>query len=443
MEAKKMKGGIIMSKKEVKQIELFEQLKRKEIKQARVAKLLGLSVRQIKRKFRRYKLYGPKSLVHKGRGKVSNNKIDQKKINEAMDTIRVSYSDFAPTLAYEKLVEEHGFNHSLTTLRSEMVKEGVWKPKQRSKARVHQLRERRACFGELVQLDGSPHTWFEDRGPRCNLNVTIDDATGRCVFMFSKTETTQDYFKLLEKYFTKHGLPAALYVDKHSIFRVNTPTNLDLKKPNKNDEFEGLTQFGRAIKELGIELIFAQSPEAKGRVERVNRTLQNRLVKELRLKGISTIEEANKFLPQFIEKFNDKFCVQPRSSVNAHKELSNSQDLTKILCAKEKRTLSRNLTFQYQNTIFQVKTKKSAYTLRKTTVSIFERYDGNISLWDHKNKPLEYTTIKKLPNNRQTSSKQLNQKVDVILSRKKKNPWESDPASYEQDNLFYKPAGVV
>jgi len=440
-----MQGGIVMSQTEISQTEVFEKLKRREIKQKDGAQLLGLSVRQVKRKLRGYKLEGAKSLAHKGRGKVSNRKINQDLLVGAIDQIRVKYRGFAPTLAHEKLVEDHGFKYSLSLLRQEMVKEGLWNPKKRRKAHVHQLRERRACFGELVQLDGSPHDWFEGRAPVCNLNVSIDDATGKVSLMFSQTETTQDYFRLVEQYFLKYGLPVAWYVDKHSIFRVNTPTNLDSKKPKQGDEFEGLTQFGRAMDELGVELIFANTPQAKGRVERVNQTLQDRLVKEMRLKGISSIEEGNQFLAEFSEKFNTKFGVEARSKVDMHRKLLENIDLDKILCIKEKRVLSKNLTFQYNNTIYQIKTNRSAYTLRKTTVTICERYDDSVSILDHKNQQLEYTTIKKLPDTRQTNSKQLNQKVDDILVKqnKERKPWESDPADFERENLFYKPVGAI
>lgn len=260
-----MKGDIVMSNKEVGQIEIFEKLVRREIKQKKAARLLGLSVRQVKRKLKRYKLEGARSLVHGSKGKVSNRKIDQKILDEAMDKIREKYRDFGPTLAHEKLVEKHGFEGSLSLVRQEMVEQKLWKPKKRRKAHIHQLRERRACFGELLQLDGSPHDWFEGRGGRCNLNVGIDDATGRSMFWFCLTETTQDYFELLEKYFSKHGLPLAIYVDKHSIFKVNNPGKLEFKKPSRQDKFEGLTQFSRAMKELGVELIFANTPPSKGK----------------------------------------------------------------------------------------------------------------------------------------------------------------------------------
>jgi hypothetical protein len=441
-----MRENIAMSNAEVNQIEIFEKLVRKEIKQKKAGEILGLSVRQIQRKLHDYKLNGAKSLAHKSRGKVSNRIIQQKIIDESMDIIREKYWDFGPTLAHEKLVENHGITVSREKLRQEMVFVGLWKPSRRRKAQVHQLRERRACFGELVQLDGSPHDWFENRGEYCNLNVMIDDATGIPFLDFSTVETTQDYFRLAEQYFIQHGLPLAIYADKHSIFRINTPTNLDYIKPSRNNQFEGLTQFGRAMKELNIELIFANTAQAKGRVERINQTLQDRLVKDMRLNNISSITQANNFIPQFTKQFVKKFSVKPKSTVDMHRKLSKNINLEKILCIKEQRVLSKNLTCQYNNLILQIKTNRSAYTLRKTVVTICEKYDGSITLWDNKNKPLDYTTIKQLPNTRETNSKQLNQLVDAILIKenyKKKNPWQSDFEELEKQNLFFKPVGAV
>lgn len=440
-----MIGDIAMSNKEVNQVEIFEKLKRREIKQKKVARVLGLSVRQVKRKLRRYKLYGAMSLVHKSRGRKSNRQISQEVLDKATAIIKDKYWDFRPTLAHEKLVENHGFEFSREKLRQEMITVGLWKPSRQKIAHVHQPRERRACFGELVQLDGSPHDWFEGRAPECNLNVMIDDATSTPLFEFSKVETAQDYFRLAEQYFKKYGLPLSLYADKHSIFRVNTPTSLDHQKPSKTNQFEGLTQFGRACRELDIELIYASTAQAKGRVERVNQTLQDRLVKEMRLNNVSSIEEANNFVPTFIPSFIHKFATKPRSGVDMHRKLGKHIDLKKILCVKESRILSRNLTFQYTNTIFKVKTNRSAYSLRKTLITICERYDGSITIWDNKDKPLKYTTIQKLPKQPEVNSKQLNSLVDAILTKQKpkRNPWESSPDEFEEPNTFYKPIGAV
>ncbi len=441
-----MRKDIAMSSEEINQIEIFEKLKRREIRQKKVARILGLSVRQVKRKLRKYKVDGAKSLVHKSRGRTSNNKISQKELDKAITLIRDKYWDFGPTLAHEKLDEIHKIKLSVEKVRQEMIKTGIWKPRKRRKASYHQLRERRACFGEMIQLDGSPHDWFEGRAPKCNLNVAVDDATNTFSVKFSKSETTQDYFKLLDEYINQYGLPLAIYADKHSIFRVNTPSNLDLRKPGKHDKYEGLTQFGRACKELGIELIFANTAQAKGRVEKVNFTFQDRLIKEMRLEGISSIADANNFAPKYMKKFNKMFSKPPKSGVDMHKKLNKDIDLSNILCIKEARILSKNLTFQYNNTIFQIKTIRSAFTLRKTQVTILQRYDGSIKIFDYKNKLLEYTTIKQLPSTRETNSKKLNQLVDDILIKenyKKKNPWQSDFEELEEKNLFFKPIGAV
>lgn len=442
-----MEGIVIMSKKEVDQIEVFEKLKKKAITQKQASQLLNLSVRQIKRKLREYRQYGAASLVHKGRGKPSNNKIDQQAVDAAITIVKDTYWDFGPTLAHEKLTENQVCDFGLSKLRAEMIAVGLWQPKRRRKLKVHELRERRTCFGELSQLDGSPHDWFEGRAPYCNLNVLIDDATNIPMLEFSETETTQSYFSLLELYFVQYGLPRAIYADRHSIFQVNTPTNLDYKKPKHSSEHEGLTQFGRAMNELGIALIPANSPQAKGRVEKLNATLQNRLVKELRLRNICSIKEANQYLPEFTKTFVARFSVPARSNVDMHRQLPAGIDLMKILCVKEQRYLSKSLTFQYKTTIYQIKTQRSAYALRKTLVIICERFDGSVTIWDTKGTQLEFVTMRKVIHKPEISAKELNGEVDAILSKQtqerymKRNPWESDPEDFEKPNLYQKPMG--
>lgn len=444
-----MKGDTSMSIKEINQIDIFEKLSRKEIKQKEASDLLKISIRQVKRKLHDYKKEGAKSLIHKGRGKQSNNKITQEKLDQVIKIIKEKYCDFGPTLAHEKLVEQHGFKMGLTTVRKQMIEEGLWKSGTRKKAHVHQLRERRSCFGELVQLDGSPHAWFEDRAPTCNLNVMIDDATGVLVLQFSEAETTQDHFKLAEDYFNRYGLPLALYSDKHSIFKINHKENDDFKKPEKTNKYEGLTQFGRAMAELNIELICANTPQAKGRVERANLTLQDRLVKELRLRNISSIEEGNKYLPEFTKSYINKFSIKPKSNINMHKKLNKNVDLSSILCIKELRTLSKNLTCQYDNIVYQIKPKKSAYSLRKMIVEIRIRHDKKVTIVDNRGNLLDYTVLKKKPKRQVLHSKELNNFVDQLkikqaqLKHQKKNPWESDPNDLTDNNYFYKPNGAV
>jgi hypothetical protein len=326
--------------------------------------------------------------MSKKRGRVSNNHLDAGVVQEVLDLVKSKYSDFGPTLAHEKMVEVHKIQISRESVRKIMVKEGLWKIRRKKKEVVHQMRERRACYGELVQIDGSDHAWFEERGERCTLLVFIDDATGRLVeLLFVQDETFFAYCEAARHYFEREGKPLAFYSDKHGIFRVNTPQPVGTTT--------GLTQFGRAMQELEIEIICANTPQAKGRVERVNQTLQDRLVKELRLRGISTREAANAYLEEFREDFNRRFAVAPRSSHNAHRPLRSSEHLEVIFTKQKTGVLSRNLTLQYQKTIYQIQTNRPAYALHNAPITICESAKGEITLL-YKNQLLSYTTHKQL-----------------------------------------------
>jgi hypothetical protein len=295
--------------------------------------------------------------------------------------LRSRYPDFGPTLATEKLAIE-GVSLSVETVRQLLIGEGLWKAKAVRRPVIHQLRERRARVGELVQIDGSPHDWFEGRAPKCTLLVFVDDATSRLMYLqFVEAETTFNYFAGVRSYITTFGKPLAFYSDKFGVFRVNMPNPLS---------GTGLTQFGRALKELDIELICAHSPQAKGRVERANQTLQDRLTKELRLGGISSLEQANAYLPEFIAAYNARFAVAPRSPESAHRSLGKGEDLDRILTLCERRTLSKNLTLSYNNVIYQIKTKRAAYTLRQAHVEVRERHNGELTI-EYKQRPLQYT----------------------------------------------------
>ncbi len=275
-----------MTQKAIDRLSVIQQVVNRQLRQREAAVQLGLSIRQVKRLVARFRQEGPPGLVSRHLGRRPGNALSKAVRQEIMGLVHERYADFGPTLACEKLVEQHGYRLSVETLRQWMIAEGLWKPKKRKAARIHQRRPRRPCPGELVQIDGSPHDWFEGRGPCCTLIVFIDDATSKLMALhFVPAETTWAYLQTLRVYLAKYGRPVALYSDKHSIFRVNYP------------EREGeLTQFTRALKTLDIEPIHANTPQAKGRVERANQTLQDRLVKELRLAGISDIEAANAFL---------------------------------------------------------------------------------------------------------------------------------------------------
>ena len=263
-----------------------------------------------------------------------------------------------------------------------MIAEGLWKPKKAHKAAVHQMRERRACFGELDQIDGSPHDWFEGRAPACSLLVFIDDASGRLgQLSFVKSESFFSCSLVAREYFTRYGKPVAFYSDKHGIFRVNQPAS---------GVTDALTQFGRAMQQLNIQIICAHTPQAKGRVERVIQTLQDRLPKELRLRAISTWEAGNAYLPEFMADFNRRFAVQPRSDNDAHRLLSAQDDLDQILTWQEPRTLSKNLTLQFHKTIYQVQTKRPTYAMRHAAVTVCLDAHGNITI-RYQSKSLDHT----------------------------------------------------
>ncbi len=257
-----LEGLFTMSTEELERLEVIRKVVDKRLTQAVASRQVGVTVRQIKRLVKKYRDYGAKGLISKQRGQISNHKYTADKIEAIKELVKKHYYDFGPKFATEKLQEHHGIKVSKETLRQWMIEWGLWKAKRQKEALRHPQRARRDCLGELVQIDGSPHDWFEGRGPKCCLLVAIDDATSRlCSLHFEPSETTAGYFKLMSKYINQYGIPLATYSDRHGIFRINLP--------NASEDTE--TQFGRASRELGIEVICARSPEAKGRVERANK----------------------------------------------------------------------------------------------------------------------------------------------------------------------------
>ncbi len=380
---------LTMSNQEITRLEAMQRIKDKRLTQKEAGRLLNLSVRQIKRLYRAYKAHGAQGLISARRGKPSNNQLAEGVWQQALDLLKEKYPDFGPTLAHEKLTEVHGMVISRESVRKLMIAEKMWKPKRAKEPPVHQMRERRACFGELVQIDGSEHAWFEDRGPKCTLLVFVDDATGQLgELWFVPAETTFAYFEACQHYFDRYGKPVAFYSDKHGIFRVNQARPLGTTS--------GLTQFGRAMQELDVQIICANSPQAKGRIERANGTLQDRLVKELRLQGISDITAGNAYLPEFRDDYNRRFAVLPRSSHDAHRPLRKTENLDQILTHQETRILSKNLTIQYNKVIYQIQTKRPTYALRNARVTVCENIQGEIKIL-YKGKPLEYTRYHKSP----------------------------------------------
>lgn len=375
-------GDFLMNKKEVDRAFFLKKHQNNEITLKQVAKNLNLSYSQSKRLWKAYKESGEKGLISKARGKPSNRKFKSEFEEKIARIIETHYYDFKPTFANEKLKKYHNIFISTETLRKVMIKNGLWVPKQQKKMNIHQRRERREQYGELIQMDGSDHKWFEDRAPRCTLLVAVDDATSKLVSLrFEPSESLIGYFRLVENYFLRKGIPLAFYTDKAGIFRVNQGENRN--KP---------TQFKRAMDELGITLICAHSPQAKGRVERANETLQDRLVKELRLRGISTIDEANTFLPLFIQEYNEAFGIEAKNSSNAHRPLDQNINLKHILCKKSQRKLSKNLELSFENIIYQIQEESWKNRLIGSQVTILELLDGNLVI-EHEGRMLSYKRL--------------------------------------------------
>jgi transposase len=361
-----------MSTKELSRLEVMQKLSEKRMSQKEAGAMLHVSTRQIKRLLKTYRKKGAAGLVSKQRGRKGNNRLAEDVKKRALNFLKTKYQGFGPTLAHEKLVEKEKLKLSDESVRQLMIAEGLWKARKVKKVVTHQLRERRACFGELIQIDGSPHDWFEGRAKACVLLVFIDDATGKLVqLLFVDSESFFSYCAAAEGYFSQQGKPVAFYSDKHSIFRVNQPS------AGSHDD---LTQFGRAMQELDIQIICANTPQAKGRVERVIQTLQDRLPKEMRLRQIKSREAGNAYLPEFLMDFNQRFAEPPRSDVNLHRPLTPKEDLARILTWQETRTLSKNLTLQFHKTVYQIQTERPSYALRNAQVTVCLNAQDNITI---------------------------------------------------------------
>jgi hypothetical protein len=296
--------------------------------------------------------------------------LPEKKKEKILKKLKNKYLGFGPTLACEKLSERDGVQVSKETVRQILIAEGLHQPKTRKKDRIHPLRERRKQRGELVQIDGSYHAWLEERAEKACLLLFVDDATSEILEAeFVPHESYLAYTSLCKRYFQKHGLPEAFHADRFSVFRVNH-TNVTTT--------DAQTQFERALEELGIELICAYSPQAKGRVERANQTLQYRLVKEIRLTGINDYQEANAFLRDYIPVYNQMFSVQPILPTDCHELLRPENDLELIFTQRYSRILSKDLHLQFERTVYQILTDRPSYALQRREVEVYLSENGNI-----------------------------------------------------------------
>jgi len=379
-------GWVVMSERDVQRLRVLSEVAGGQLAAVSAAALLDVTPRQVRRLLRRLQDGGGGAIAHRLRGRPSNRRIAAEVRDDALALVRERYADFGPALASEKLADLHGLKLSAETLRKWMMEAGLWLSRAQRRT-FHQPRSRRECLGELIQIDGSEHRWFEDRAAACTLLVFIDDATGRLMqLLFVESESTETYFQVLRGYLEVRGRPVAFYSDKHTVFRV-------AKQDAKGGQ--GVTQFARALSELDIEILCANSSQAKGRVERVNRTLQDRLVKELRLAGISSIADGNAFLPGFIERFNDRFAVTPARSTNLHRELTVSPNrLRDILCHRVLRHVGAQLTMSYERK--QIMLVRTAVTegLVGQYVDIYHFADGQVDVrW--KGVSLPYTVFDK------------------------------------------------
>jgi len=363
---------LTMSALELDRLTVIERVGEGCLTQVEAGKQLGVTARHLRRLIRSYQSDGAKALISKKRGKRSNRAYAAAVKARVVELVRERYVDFGPTLIAEKLAEKHDIELSRETLRLWLMEAGIWRSRKQRQKAVHQPRYRRDCLGELIQIDGSEHHWFEERGPKCTLLVYIDDATSRLMELrFVDSESTFDYFHVTRRYLGRYGKPVAFYSDKHSVFRVNQ---------TGATSGTGLTQFGRALHDLNIDIFYANSSQAKGRVERMNKTLQDRLVKELRLEGIDTLAAANTYLPGFMEWFNGKFAKAPANETDLHRSLTELDDLEEILSWQEERTVSNSLTVQYDRVLYLLEPTDLTKGLRRKKVRVHDYPDGTIAI---------------------------------------------------------------
>lgn len=403
-----------------RELERYEQLQRileGRTTQRAAADRLGLSYRQMKRLVRRYRLHGPHGIVSHKRGKPGNHRFPRVFREHVMALIREHYADFGPTLACEKLLERHEICVGYETLRGWMAAAGLWVPRAARKA-IQQPRPRRACFGELIQIDGCEHRWFEERAPACTLLTYVDDATSRLqLIRFVQGESTFEYMQATKDYLRRYGKPIALYSDKHTVFRVNKAGAL---------QGTGMTQFGRAMHELNIEILCANTPAAKGRVERAHSTLQDRLVKELRLQGICTLPVANAFADTFVQDYNTRFAKPAHLPQDVHRPLLRHESLEDIFTWQEQRSVSQALTLQYDKVLYLLEPTVENQKLIGKRVTVID-YPNNRIRIEYEGRNLKYREFDKLTQIHQAeivTHKRLGSMLTFIQQQQQQTPHE-------------------
>lgn len=384
-----MRGHLVMSSKERLRLLVLSRVRDQGMSIKKAAKTLSISYRQARRIYKRFMDEGDGGLVHRGRGKASGRGFSAETKHSVLELCKNKYRGFGPTFAAEKLAEEDGFALDHETLRRWLIQDGLWQ-RRRKRCEHRQRRTPRAHFGELVQMDGSPHRWFEDRGGECCLMNMVDDATGITLSLMDKEETTEISMRLLWAWIGKYGVPEALYVDHKSVFVTD-------REPTLEEQLRAevpVTQFGRAAQKLGIQIICANSPQAKGRVERNHGIYQDRLVKEFRLKGISTLDGANELLRQgFVDNLNAKFAKAPVHPQDRHQSVGKKIDLAAVFSFEYRRTIGNDYTVRFEGRLFQI-VKQRALPPAKGKLTVQKRLDGGIHLI-YQNRELEFVEIAK------------------------------------------------
>ena len=380
------KDIIVMSAKEVKRLHVIGKLVEKKIKQIAAAKLLDLTVRQTRRIVKRVIKEGEKGIIHRARGKVSNRNIPQKTKDKVLRLYGERYFDFGPTLASEKLQERDGIRISDETLRLWLIEAQI--PYARRKARPHrQWRERKHCFGEMIQIDGSCHDWLEERGPKMVLMGYIDDATGTVFGRFHMYEGSLPVLDSFRRYTRRYKLPHSVYLDKHTTYKSPAKPTIEDELNNRQPQ----SQFERAMDELGVKVIHANSPQAKGRIERLFRTFQDRLIKEMRLANVCTLEEANRFLEQYLPVYNRRFSVPAVNIEDLHRPVPQGVNLNSVLSIKTERVVRNDFTVLHKGKFYQICEK-----LRAKKVTVEEWVNGSVHI-RHKGKTVRYRRIASRP----------------------------------------------
>jgi transposase len=378
---------LMMKPREIKRLHLIHQALEKKISQRQAAEIAGLSTRQMRRLMKRIQQQGDRGILHRKRGQPSNRRLPERVKQKVLELYQQHYGDFGPTLASEKLRERHRLPVQAETLRLWLRQAQL--PYRQRKARPHrQWRPRRSCFGAMVQLDGSQHDWLEGRGPKLVLMGLIDDATNTVAACFYDHEGTVPALDSFRRWVGRYGIPASVYLDKHTTYR--SP-----REPSLQEQLQGLegsqSQFQRAMSELGVEVIHAHSPAAKGRIERLFGTFQDRLIKEMRLAHVGSLVAANRFLESYLPLYNQRFRVEPAQATDVHRPLPRQFDLDGVLCMKTPRRLNADSTVVHQGKIYLVEQRVQAQT-----VTVEQRLDGSLHL-RHRGRSLSYRQLPARP----------------------------------------------